>query len=248
MDHSEAVHQMAAERYLLDELPAEVRDEFEEHMFDCPECAFDIRAGVAFMDEAKVQLPALTAQEESAPKPAQVAPAKRADARNGQSGQQLWAWWRTLFASPAFAGPVFATLLLVIGYQNLVTYPALRSEATEPHLLPATALHAGTRGGEATSITASRKEGVLLQVDLPEQAGVASYSVDLYDPQGKLAWTHNLSADEVATSGVDAGTMSLVIPGAGLRQGEYALAIFGAASSGQRTEIERKKFDIRLID
>jgi hypothetical protein len=244
MDHSEAVHQMAAEKYLLDELPAEVRDAFEEHMFDCPECAFDIRAGVAFMDEAKLQLPALTAvQEDAQPEPTRAMPVKRADAR-ADSGSRL-PWWRTLFASPAFAGPVFATLLIVVGYQNLVTYPALRNAATEPHLVPSVALHAGTRGGEAVTVEASRTQGVLLQVDMSGHAGFTAYSVDLYDPQGKLAWTRNLTREEF---GVDSETLSLVIPGAGLQQGEYALAISGVASSGQRTEIERKKLDVHLND
>ena len=35
MDHDEAVRQKATERYLLDELDAEIRDQFEEHLFDC---------------------------------------------------------------------------------------------------------------------------------------------------------------------------------------------------------------------
>ena len=74
MDHSEAVNQMAAERYMLGELPPDVRDAFEEHLFDCPECAFDIRAGVAFMDEATLQLPGLTAVQTE---PAAKAPAKK---------------------------------------------------------------------------------------------------------------------------------------------------------------------------
>ena len=243
MDHSEARQEMLAEKYLLNELPPDVRDEFEEHFFDCQECAFDIRAGAAFVDEAKVQLPALTAT--SSPQGAGTGTGLTDKKRNGRFS--LSAWWKPLFASPVFAAPVFATLLLVVGYQNLVTYPALRTSATEPRLLPSVALH-GSRGGARTVVEASRKQGVVLLVDAPEQAAYSTYTVDLYNPQGKLAWTHNLSADEVATSGVDAGTMSLVIPGAGLRQGEYALAIFGAASSGQRTEIERKKFDIRLID
>lgn len=60
MEHSEALKEMTAERYLLDELTPEVREEFEQHMFDCQECAFDIRAGAAFVDEAKTQLPELT--------------------------------------------------------------------------------------------------------------------------------------------------------------------------------------------
>src|ERR1700691_2710648 len=60
MEHSQAVEQMAAERYLLNELTPDAREAFEEHVFDCPDCAMDLRAAVAFVDEAKAQLPALT--------------------------------------------------------------------------------------------------------------------------------------------------------------------------------------------
>jgi anti-sigma factor RsiW len=233
MTHSEAVNQMAAERYLLGELPEELRDAFEEHMFDCPECAFDIRAGVALIDEAKLQLPGLTAASpESSPRPA---PQKRS----------RFGWWGSLFATPAFAGPVFATLLLVIGYQNLVTYPALRSEATEPRLLPAVALHGGTRGS-APVVVANRKDGVLLQIDLPGDAGQAVYSsftVDLYNPQGKLAWTHNFSS---AAGAEDGGTLSVAIPGASLETGAYALAVSGVGASGQRSELQRNHFQIQI--
>ena len=63
MDHTDAVQQMTAERYLLEELTPEERNRFEEHAFDCPECALDLRAGAAFVDEAKAQLPELEAKQ-----------------------------------------------------------------------------------------------------------------------------------------------------------------------------------------
>ncbi len=44
MDHSEAVTKKMAESYLLEELTPEQRDAFEEHYFDCPECAKDVKA------------------------------------------------------------------------------------------------------------------------------------------------------------------------------------------------------------
>jgi len=69
MDHSEAVEQMAAERYLLDELTPDAREAFEAHLFDCPDCALDLRAGAAFVEEAKVQLPGLTAAAPAPPVP-----------------------------------------------------------------------------------------------------------------------------------------------------------------------------------
>jgi hypothetical protein len=45
----EAVQTFVAEKYLLDELDRKLRDEFEEHMFDCQECALDLLAGATFL-------------------------------------------------------------------------------------------------------------------------------------------------------------------------------------------------------
>ena len=240
MDHSEAVEQMLAERYLLNELPPEMRDAFEEHMFDCPECAFDMRAGAAFVDEAKLQLPGLTVEPGTASSTGSglrtETPAKK---------RSLFSWWRPMFASPVFAAPVFATLLIVVGYQNLVTFPALRTASTEPRLLSSVALHAGARGGEHTVLEADQKQDVVLVVDVPQQTSYASYTVDLYDPQGKLAWTQKVAASVVSTAD---GTLWLMIPGAGLRQGSYSLAVSGIAAAGQATEIERRAFDIHIHD
>ena len=49
MSHDEAVRCFAAEQYLLEELTPELREEFEQHLFDCHECAIDLRAGAAFL-------------------------------------------------------------------------------------------------------------------------------------------------------------------------------------------------------
>ena len=56
MDHTAVVRDKMTERYLLNELESDVRDEFEEHYFDCPECALDVRAGAQFVEESKVIL------------------------------------------------------------------------------------------------------------------------------------------------------------------------------------------------
>ena len=53
MDHHQAIQLTAVEKYLLEELPPELRDEFEEHFFDCQECATDLRATAGFIDAAK---------------------------------------------------------------------------------------------------------------------------------------------------------------------------------------------------
>src|SRR5580698_5105204 len=61
MDHDTAVRQRITERYLLNELDPQARDEFEEHYFDCPDCAADVHAGALFVEQSKVVL----ASEES---------------------------------------------------------------------------------------------------------------------------------------------------------------------------------------
>ena len=56
MDHTAVVREKMTERYLLNELESDVRDQFEEHYFDCPECAQDLCAGSQFVEQAKVVL------------------------------------------------------------------------------------------------------------------------------------------------------------------------------------------------
>jgi len=236
MDHSEAVQQMMAERYLLDELTPDTREAFEEHFFDCPECALDLRAGAAFVEAAKAQLPRLTS---ALPVPAPP--------RSRKPGAQR-AWWLS-WIQPAFAVPAFATLLLVLGYQNLVTYPGLRAAADQPRLLPWAPLHGATRGGANRTITADRRHGVAFPVDLPAQSSIdayASYSFDLYDPKGKLAWAGVVAAPNESQS--DGQRLSLVIPGAMLQSGAYSLVVSGAGAHGERTVIDRYAFDLHLTD
>lgn len=230
MNHTEAVQNMATERYLLDELTPELRDAFEEHMFDCQECAMDVRAGSVFLTEAKIQLPAVMASEKARVNPV-VQPERR---------KPWWSFWLT----PAFAAPVFAALLGVVAYQNAVLIPGLRMEATEPHLSPWTSLRMGTRGAEATVVHADRKEGAgVLIEDLPQQPAYTSYAFELRDPQGKTVWTKTWAA---SAQKQDGESLSLTIPGAGLKQGTYTLSIAGISPEGARTPIGQRVLDVHL--
>lgn len=234
MDHSEAEQQMAAERYLLNELKPEEREAFEEHLFDCPECALDLSAGAAFVEAAKAQLPELAG---ALPAAAPSGSHKPVAQRN---------WWLS-WLQPAFAVPAFATLLMILGYQNLVTYPALRTAADQPRLLPWAPLHGATRGGAEQTITADRQHGVAFPVDLPMPSAPGaypSYSFDLYDTQGKLAWTGVVAATGESDGGGQ--RLTLVIPGAMLRNGAYTIAVSGIGARGERTAIDRYVFNLHL--
>src|ERR1700758_760435 len=129
MDHEEAVRQNATERYLLDELDPELRDQFEEHLFDCQECAIDVRAGATFVEQSKIILA----------EPARLHTAKEPMEAKAKPG--WFAWLR-----PAFAVPVFALLLAVIGYQNFIMVPKLTQAANEPRVGPWISVNVSTRG------------------------------------------------------------------------------------------------------
>ena len=236
MDHNEAVKQMAAERYLLRELTPDEREAFEEHVFDCPECALDLRAGAAFVHEAKAQLPNLTTPLRAEPS---------AGTRKPRKDWRGWFSW----LRPAIAAPAFAALLLVVGYQNLVTFPALRATVDQPHLLLSVPMRGATRGAEELVVNADRSHGFALPFDFYRDSGAAnyaSYSFDLYDPQGKLAWTGAIAVPNDLKNGDQ--RISLAIPGARLRNGAYRVTATGIGLNGERTEVESQAFDLHLIE
>src|SRR6202163_2202941 len=112
MDHTAVVRQKMTERYLLDELDPQVRDEFEEHYFDCPECALDIRAGAQFVEQSKTVL-----AESSEPLRGRVT-------SSGGSARGGWFTWLRL----AFAAPAVPLLLAEVLCQNLDTSTRFQSQ------------------------------------------------------------------------------------------------------------------------
>jgi anti-sigma factor RsiW len=148
MDHITVVREKMTEKYLLNELDPVTRDQFEEHYFDCSECARDISAGAQFVEQAKSVL------AENA-EPARLA--------GRQAASRGWfAWFR-----PAFAVPALALLLAIVGYQNLVTYPKLQSELNRPRVLPAVSVNLGTWGAGGTPTAVPEGKGLLLFVRIP---------------------------------------------------------------------------------
>ena len=241
MNHNDAVQEMATERYLLDELSTEEKDAFEEHMFDCQECAMDVRAATAFLSEAKAQLPQIT------PVRSEVkAPDAAPNVIELEPKTPWWSRWAIPVFRPAFAMPALAMLLGVIAYQNFSTIPALRSAATQPRIMPWSSLHIGTRGTEPTVVQADRKQGAVLLIDVPQQPAYASFIIDLYDPQGRRLWTQTVTATGENNGG--AATLSLLIPGEGLEQGLYSLNLAGISPQGARTELGRRGLDVHFSE
>jgi len=226
MNHSEAVRAMATERYLLGDLSAEMREAFEEHFFECQECALDLRASAALIDEAKYQL--ATPTRAPAPVHLQTKPV----------WHNWFSWWK-----PGFGIPAFAALLLIVGYQNIATIPSLRSAALQPRLAHWAMLHVGTRGGAPLPVTASHKSGAVLLVDIPDTTAYSSFAFSLQDPEGKQFWTETIPASATENG---QQTLSLLIPGMRLQPGLYTLTISANATQGRWTPLDRRVLDVRF--
>jgi hypothetical protein len=209
MDHQQATQAMAVEKYLLQELEPELRDQFEEHFFDCQECATDLGATAAFMEAAKREF-----RLNPIPKPA-VAP-------NGKLGLAL--------LRPVIAWSALAASLLVIAYQNVLVYPHLTSEIAElkaPEILPSLSLvNANSRGGSAPEVTVGAGRPFLLLLDIPTQDRFSSYTCLLYSPSGSLSWRGDVSPQ------LAKDTVSIRVPSAGRPPGEYTLAVQGNTDRG----------------
>jgi hypothetical protein len=225
MDHNQAIQEKATERYLLNELDPELRDRFEEHLFDCQECALDVRAAAMFVEQSKVIL-----AEQSKPSfAAQPAPAR-------ETRSQGWFSW----LRPAFAVPVFALLLAVVIYQNFVTYPHLMQAANQPQAIPWASVNVSTRGTSTTAIKAYPGQGFDLLVSIPQDPSYASYSLDLYSPSGKLQWSLKIPANS------QDDTRSIHVPGTGLEQGTYKLSVTGINGSGQNSNLGSYPVELQI--
>jgi Putative zinc-finger len=221
MDHTVVVRQKMTERYLLDELDSEVRDEFEEHYFDCPECALDVSAGSQFVEHSKLVL-----AESSEPVPVRATP------RPVPVHQGWFAWLR-----PAFAAPALALLLAVAGYQTLVN-SKLQSELRQPQVLPAVSVNMGTYGAGDTPVPAGK--GLLLSLRIPPDGVFVRYALELYSPAGKPTGSFTV----VPVAGQDQWSVS--IPGVDREAGTYSLAVHGITSSGETKDLGSTTFQLQI--
>lgn len=223
MQHAEAIRAMATEKYLLDELTPEVREEFEEHFFGCPECALDVRAGAAFLEHSKSALVEPVRAER--PVPSFV-----------RQPHGWLAWLR-----PAIAVPVMALLLVVIGYQNLVTYSKAKSEIADlraPQVLPSASL-ASARSDRVPVIALRPGQSFLLFVDIPAEGRFTSYVCQLYSPSGTLLWSLPVSAEAAKN------TLPLRVSSGQTVAGAYTLAVSGIGAGADHGLLVRYPFELK---
>jgi hypothetical protein len=240
MEHLQAIQLKAAERYVLGELPRDLREQYEEHFFDCAECAEELSLAAAFVENSRAAM-----GSEPVTPPVRL-PVTATAKRPVASG------WLGAFLRPSFAVPVFAALLLLVAYQTFLVIPRLKGTATQSVGALATAapqalasfslLAADSRGGELLKVTVAPGQPFSLYFDIPPDEHYSSYICEIVNSAGAAEYSLNISAEQAKNA------VQLLIPSSSLGPGKQVVVLRGlgtqGSAAGNATEVARYPFTL----
>jgi len=187
------------------------RNAFEEHFFDCPDCADDLRVGATMLQGAKAGF-------------AGTATSGRVFSMAAKQPRQTVtnpAWYRSVALSWAVA----ATLAVVAGYQALFTVPALRRDSSAVALAPVT-LRPESRGAEPVVTKSSPNVSLAVEIIDPPLDGEIAY--ELTDATGRRIVSGRAAAPAPGTP------LLLLLPSWTLvGPMHYSLSVHDAAPAGR---------------
>lgn len=221
MEHKKAIKTLAAERYLLDEMTEEENSAFEEHFFDCRDCADAVRNGATFIDSGKELVRVDGPNVEYQPK---------AEIETGIA----WKTWLPNAAAVFFAA--------ILSYQNFVTIPRLTAErrvATPTDIVPLAANRSS--GPAVTPVTVRNGRSTILSFDILSPTEYPAYRWEVRDKSGASWGEENVAADKIGES------INATLPSA-LPAGNYDLVIEGVREDGNRTEVTRFPFNVKPVE
>jgi hypothetical protein len=219
MNHREAVERHAVDRYVIGDMSPSELSEFEEHFFECPECAAEIEAGSIFAANARAVLTGSGYRERE---------------RRGLR------WLR-----PSYLVAAAAVLLLIVCYRELVSIPRLRAElerATGPQAYPAFFLRPVARGDDQVIAIPKSAPFVGLSLDIPPGGHWTVYecSVSAASPPGPA---FEILAPAPAVPG---SPINVLIPASRLTSGSYTLILRGKTGAEGPAELGRFCFIVQF--
>jgi hypothetical protein len=220
MDHNLASETYAAERYLLGEMPAEERDEFEEHFFSCRVCGEDVQIATVFIDNAKALYRERALQTSPAHKQAML---WRDWLKRDWTG-----WLRLPVTVPTFAA---LALTAVVCYQNAVVIPHLRAPVSVDQPL--------VFDGETRSSLPRQSEGMPLyfKMLLPGPTASARVALQVIADDGRT-----VIGDFADSPGLNR-ELDVYFPGT-LKAGRYTLIVRTDQGGKPGLELGRGQFEI----
>ncbi|MCU1253326.1 MAG: zf-HC2 protein [Edaphobacter sp.] len=228
MNHQEALQEMAVERYLLGELGGASLDSFEEHLFECSECARDVKIGATFIDAVRTEVSV----------PRKVAAPRVESARR----------WTSWFTSPWVLAPALAACLVILAYQTFVLQPRMKLEVAQAQapavLNPLILANAGPRGDSIPEIVASEHGSFVVWLDVPTTGGFSSYRCSLYAPDGSPLWQTTVSPEQVRDA------LLISIPTDKTTEGLNVFLIQGLPAAGDSSDtledLTRYRFRVKI--
>jgi hypothetical protein len=204
MEHDEAIRSHAAERYVARELSPAEQDAFEEHFFDCQECAEDVRFELTFTATVRAVSREQQAERQPATAPPKAVPWEK------------WRGWLRL--RPALAFSFAANFVLAAGF-GYVLLTGIRDSAgprfTQPYFAPGPTKGAG-------DVHAIPPGEAVYAVRFPAPAASHSYSCEILDAAGKRE-----SSGPLKAPASEDGSLYLQVPLGSLPAGVHTLVVRG---------------------
>jgi hypothetical protein len=216
MNHPEVLDTGAAERYALGQMSESERDLYEDHFFDCLECAEEVRVAGIFFENAKV---VLTEDEGAA---AASLPTKPNPA-------SFWAGLRASFW-PVPLGAA-ATLTLLFGgpaaYLRFVEVPRLERARAEADSLQAAPWHflSVSRSEPPVVSIAHGQRMVGLTLSKSESRTFPFYWCEVRDGWGRVVLSNTVAAPPRG------GELQILLPTGKLQPGAQVVAVAGLETS-----------------
>jgi hypothetical protein len=222
----------AAERYVLGEMTEDLRERFEEHYFDCAECALDVRAAAAFVAASKQ----VFADEPVAMLQVHV------PVESGEKKSHGWRGW----LKPLIAIPAMAALAVTMVYEgrNLKRHVSEGpTTSTAEQNLEASA-NFGLRGGdrvenESTIVRVRESDAFGLHFDFTPSQTFDQYLGEVQDGAGNVLVQVKIPAERINKE------VKFVVPAGKLRGGNYVLWIYGEATA--KSAVAKYAFTVEII-
>ena len=217
MDHETAIRIQAAERYVLEEFSSEERAEFEDHFFECVDCADEVRSASILAANAGQVLREERARESSAWQ---------------QEGRRRRFWWPLLVSAAL-------NLALLAGFGLERLHSGVSRAAVEPQFYQTFGVPATSRGKVPSIPVPAGSQFFGARFDLVPGQYFDSFEYQILDSSGASRSDRWLKAPP------DEGSeLELAVPVSSLKPGDYMLVLRGRQRSNA-TEISRAHFSVQ---